>query len=154
LGLPWEVLGRDSLLSWILAGIGHVHSLRDSLVFKGGTALKKCYFGDYRFSEDLNFSGIGEVPNGSPMEQAVRAACDAAQELLHEYAPVTIACERHTKRQPHPGGQEAFPILFHRIVLEELVERSLDDLRLVQEALVYRSCNVLRRQILHSKASR
>jgi hypothetical protein len=25
--------------------------LRDKLLFKGGTALKRCYFGDYRFSE-------------------------------------------------------------------------------------------------------
>ncbi|HYT55213.1 MAG TPA: nucleotidyl transferase AbiEii/AbiGii toxin family protein [Verrucomicrobiae bacterium] len=26
--------------------------VRDRLIFKGGTALKKCYFPDYRFSED------------------------------------------------------------------------------------------------------
>ncbi len=26
------------------------------LAFKGGTALKRCYFGDYRFSEDLDFT--------------------------------------------------------------------------------------------------
>ncbi len=26
------------------------------LAFKGGTALKKCYFADYRFSEDLDFT--------------------------------------------------------------------------------------------------
>ena len=25
-------------------------------MFKGGTALKRCYFGDYRFSEDLDFT--------------------------------------------------------------------------------------------------
>lgn len=59
LGVPWEVLERDYLLSWILAGISQVPSLRATLVFKGGTALKKCYFGDYRFSEDLDFSGVG-----------------------------------------------------------------------------------------------
>ncbi|MBU2501129.1 hypothetical protein KJ682_07375 [bacterium] len=35
LGLPWEVLERDYLLSWILAGVGQVPALRDSLVFKG-----------------------------------------------------------------------------------------------------------------------
>jgi predicted nucleotidyltransferase component of viral defense system len=29
------------------------------LVFKGGTGLKRCYFGSYRFSEDLDFS-LGE----------------------------------------------------------------------------------------------
>jgi predicted nucleotidyltransferase component of viral defense system len=26
------------------------------LIFKGGTALKRCHFGDYRFSEDLDFT--------------------------------------------------------------------------------------------------
>ena len=52
-GLPWEVLERDYLLSWILAGIQRVDVLKGTLVFKGGTALKKCFFGDYRFSEDL-----------------------------------------------------------------------------------------------------
>lgn len=36
--------------------------LRDRLAFKGGTALKKCYFGDYRFSEDLDFTLIEETP--------------------------------------------------------------------------------------------
>jgi hypothetical protein len=30
-------------------------------VFKGGTALKRCYFGDYRFSEDLDFSLVEKV---------------------------------------------------------------------------------------------
>jgi predicted nucleotidyltransferase component of viral defense system len=109
-GLPWEVLERDYLLSWILAGIGRVDSLRETLVFKGGTALKKCYFGDYRFSEDLDFSGLEGVPTGQAMESAVRDACGAAAKLLNEYAPVEIACERYTERDPHPGGQEAFTI--------------------------------------------
>jgi predicted nucleotidyltransferase component of viral defense system len=31
-------------------------------LFKGGTALKKCYFSDYRFSEDLDFTLAEEVP--------------------------------------------------------------------------------------------
>lgn len=110
LGLPWEVLERDYLLSWILAGIAQVESLRETLVFKGGTALKKCYFGDYRFSEDLDFSGLEGVPTGDVMERAVRGACDAAATLLDEYAPVEIACERYTEKAPHPGGQETFVI--------------------------------------------
>jgi hypothetical protein len=48
MGIPWEVLERDYLLSWVLAGVGQTPTLRDKLVFKGGTALRKCYFGDYR----------------------------------------------------------------------------------------------------------
>jgi len=110
LGTPWEILERDYLLSWILAGITHVESLRDTLVFKGGTALKKCYFGQYRFSEDLDFSGSGDVPIGEAMEQGIQQACTVAEHLLEEYAGVEIECERYTERDPHPGGQEAFTI--------------------------------------------
>ena len=83
-GLPWQVLERDYLLSWVLAGIGQVDSLRGTLVFKGGTALKKCYFGDYRFSDDLDFSGLEGVPTGEAMERAVREACSVASKLLDE----------------------------------------------------------------------
>lgn len=109
-GIPWNVLERDYLLSWILAGLGQVDSLRDTLVFKGGSALKKCYFGDYRFSEDLDFSGVTGVPAGRAMEEAVQDACAAAARLMDEYAPVDIACERYTEKESHPGGQEAFTI--------------------------------------------
>lgn len=49
------VLERDYCLAWFLVGLSR-SSLRGALVFKGGTALKRCYFGDYRFSEDLDFT--------------------------------------------------------------------------------------------------
>lgn len=111
LGVPWEVLERDYLLSWILAGIAQVDELGSALVFKGGTALKKCYFGDaYRFSEDLDFSAVEGAPLGKALETAVEEACKAAMALLDEYAPVEILAERYTERDPHPGGQEAFTV--------------------------------------------
>ena len=110
LGIPWEVLERDYLLSWVLAGISQVPVLQDTLVFKGGTALRKCYFGDYRFSEDLDFSALEGVPKGEEMERSVREACEVAVRLLDEHAPVEISCQRYTEREPHPGGQEAFAI--------------------------------------------
>jgi len=110
LGLPWQVLERDYVLSWVLAGLTQVDALRDTIVFKGGTALKKCYFGDYRFSGDLDFSGTAGVPVGTAMADAMQDVCQAAARLLDVYAPVEITCERYTERQPHPGGQEAFAI--------------------------------------------
>ena len=110
LGVPWEILERDYLLSWILAGIAQHDSLRDKLVFKGGTALKKCYFGEYRFSEDLDFSSLQGAPAAEAMERAIRETCDTAAKLLDEYAPVEISCERYTEKEPHPGDQEAFTI--------------------------------------------
>jgi len=109
-GMPWEVLERDYLLSWVLAGIHAVDVLRESLVFKGGTALKKCYFGEYRFSEDLDFSTTGAVPAGEAMEDAIREVCDAAVNQLDDYAAISLSCERYTERDPHPAGQEAFTI--------------------------------------------
>ena len=110
LGLQSYVVERDYLLSWVLAGISTVHELRETLVFKGGTALKKCYFGDYRFSEDLDFSGLKDVPTGDDLAGAIARACDEARGLLDEYAQVEMHCERHVENNPHPGGQEAFLI--------------------------------------------
>lgn len=49
------VLERDYCLAWFLVGLSRT-PLRQILAFKGGTALKRCYLGDYRFSEDLNFT--------------------------------------------------------------------------------------------------
>ena len=109
-GQPLPVIELDYAQSWILAGISRVPALSDSLVFKGGTALKKCYFGDYRFSEDLDFSGLGGTPCGAEMDELVGEACEVAANLLDEHDPVEITYRRYTERRPHPGGQQAFDI--------------------------------------------
>jgi predicted nucleotidyltransferase component of viral defense system len=44
-----DIVEKDSVLGWLLAGIGSHLRLRDTWVFKGGTCLKKCYFETYRF---------------------------------------------------------------------------------------------------------
>ena len=54
-GVRPETIEKDYVLGWMLAGIHHA-PFSKNWVFKGGTALKKCYFHDYRFSEDLDFS--------------------------------------------------------------------------------------------------
>lgn len=47
-GSRFDIVEKDYALSYILAGLVSVEELRNGLVFKGGTSLKKCYFGDYR----------------------------------------------------------------------------------------------------------
>lgn len=47
---------KDYVLSWLLAGIFNSDNLNKKWIFKGGTCLKKCYFDEYRFSEDLDFT--------------------------------------------------------------------------------------------------
>ncbi|MDF1655689.1 MAG: nucleotidyl transferase AbiEii/AbiGii toxin family protein [Coxiellaceae bacterium] len=49
---------KDYVLNWILAGIANNNTLQESWFFKGGTCLKKCFFKQYRFSEDLDFTVI------------------------------------------------------------------------------------------------
>ena len=53
--IPEAVLQRDYCLAWFLATLA-THPLREHLAFKGGTALRRCHFADYRFSEDLDFT--------------------------------------------------------------------------------------------------
>jgi predicted nucleotidyltransferase component of viral defense system len=73
--IPEAVLERDYCLSWFLVGLART-PLRDRLAFKGGTALKKCYFGDYRFSEDMDFSLI----EGTSWEEIERLLALASEE--------------------------------------------------------------------------
>jgi predicted nucleotidyltransferase component of viral defense system len=53
--IPESVIERDYVLAWFLTGLAG-HPLREVLAFKGGTALRRCWFEDYRFSEDLDFT--------------------------------------------------------------------------------------------------
>ena len=55
-GVRDQQIEKDYILSWILKGIACHEKLSKTIVFKGGTVLKKVYFDDYRFSEDLDFT--------------------------------------------------------------------------------------------------
>lgn len=52
------VIDKDWILGHLLAGIYSDDTLSGMLIFKGGTCLRKCYYSDYRFSEDLDFTLI------------------------------------------------------------------------------------------------
>jgi uncharacterized protein len=64
-GVRDQQMEKDYILSWILKGIAQHEQLSKIIVFKGGTVLKKIYFEDYRFSEDLDFTLINNarLPN-------------------------------------------------------------------------------------------
>jgi predicted nucleotidyltransferase component of viral defense system len=56
--LNLSIIEKDYVLGWLLAAIQNNKELFENWIFKGGTCLKKCYFENYRFSEDLDFSLI------------------------------------------------------------------------------------------------
>lgn len=53
--IPENILERDYCIAWFLVGLSR-SPLRNKLAFKGGTALRRCHFPEYRFSEDLDFT--------------------------------------------------------------------------------------------------
>lgn len=55
-GIEARMVEKDYVLGWVLAGINQHLALKQKWIFRGGTALKKCYFEHYRFSEDLDFT--------------------------------------------------------------------------------------------------
>ncbi len=55
-GVDTMVQDLDYGLGWFLAGLFTQTPAAQYLVFKGGTCLRKCYFANYRFSEDLDFT--------------------------------------------------------------------------------------------------
>lgn len=50
------VIEKDYVLSKVLMSLAQHGESAVGLVFKGGTALKKCYFPEWRYSEDLDFT--------------------------------------------------------------------------------------------------
>ena len=63
--------------------------LRERLAFKSGTAIKRCYFGEYRFSEDLDFTQLPDVPF-----EAIRTELDAVFEDVHRSWGIVMRYER------------------------------------------------------------
>ena len=104
------VVERDYAQGHVLLGLGRHRELRETLVFKGGTALKKVHLGgDYRFSEDLDFSAV-DGPTGMDLERAVQAAVADGRAAARQFADVDMTVDRYEERVPHPGRQEAFVV--------------------------------------------
>ena len=51
-----STIDKDWVLGHFIDGIYSIPELKEVLIFKGGTCLRKCYFPNYRFSEDLDFT--------------------------------------------------------------------------------------------------
>jgi predicted nucleotidyltransferase component of viral defense system len=131
-GLPWEIIERDYILSWVLASIGVNEKLCAGLIFKGGSALKKCYFGEYRFSEDLDFTAKEDIPREDKLEKEIKQACEVATKLAQKFSPLELYPERYVEKEPHPGRQEAFIIRgklpWHRqFMAKAMIEITVDE---------------------------
>lgn len=87
-----DVLERDYCLAWFLNALAG-SDLRTVFAFKGGTALKRSYFPDYRFSEDLDFT-LREAP---PFEE-IRARLNHVYAAVLEQSGIAFNFDRQDPR--------------------------------------------------------
>jgi predicted nucleotidyltransferase component of viral defense system len=86
-----DVLERDYCLAWFLAALAD-SDLKRVLAFKRGTALKRCYFRDYRFSEDLDFTLIEPVPF-----EEIKRRLETIYRAVRESSGITFEFEREDR---------------------------------------------------------
>ncbi len=106
-GVPYETILKDYAIGHLLAAIAAEPVLADTLVMKGGTALRKLFFGDYRFSEDLDFTSVA-APKGAALEKALRSVAMRAEATMSVFGPFSVTLERVRHKEKHPGEQEDF----------------------------------------------
>ncbi len=95
--IPESVLERDYCVAWFLAALAE-SDLKAVLGFKGGTALKRCYFGGYRFSEDLDFTLTAPV---TPSE--VKTRLEPIYAAVREASGIVFGFHRED-RQKHENS--------------------------------------------------
>jgi len=78
-GVDPMVVDLDYSLGWFIAALYEANEEAERLYFKGGTCLRKCYFGDYRFSEDLDFTAVTQ-PSPDRLLDWVEQAAHWAEE--------------------------------------------------------------------------
>jgi len=97
-----EVLERDYVQSWILVALCD-SKLKDIFAFKGGTALRKIYFPEYRFSFDLDFTYTGREQREKALE-TIKKEFD----LLYAYLKRETNLPCISNRNRDETGEESF----------------------------------------------
>ncbi len=89
---------RDYVLTWILTEVSRHVSLGATAMLKGGTALKKLYYPEWRYSEDLDFT-LATPWTAEAIAAAVREVCTAC--LQSAGLEVSIATEEPRYDEKH-----------------------------------------------------
>jgi predicted nucleotidyltransferase component of viral defense system len=86
---------KNYVISWVTYGIANNPFLKENLVFKGGTVLKKVYFPDYRFSEDLDFTFTGTDFD----IEAIKTAFNELIEWVYEGSRISLSVQNDTQHE-------------------------------------------------------
>lgn len=85
---------KDYVIGWVLRGISENNYLNSNLAFKGGTALRKAYFPDYRLSEDLDFTALDKIETTKFNENI-----QSVNNWIYEESRIKLDIEDETEHQ-------------------------------------------------------
>ncbi len=86
-GVPVRTIDKDWMLSHFLNAMYSFDSVKENFIFKGGTCLRKNYYPNYRFSEDLDFTLLDDSFSCDKKEigKWIRKAQKSSGARLHFY---------------------------------------------------------------------
>ena len=131
--IPEAVIERDYCLSWFLFGLAQ-SELKNKLIFKGGTALRRCYFQDYRFSEDLDYTLIEEISLDEILNELKKIYIwvkDESGIIFANARQETSSVNTHTFYisyiGPLPGKEKEVKVdvTFKEIIIKPIVEKGI-----------------------------
>jgi predicted nucleotidyltransferase component of viral defense system len=83
-----KTVERDYVLTHVVAAVG-TYSADQGLVFKGGTALRLCYFENYRYSADLDFSLLADGDPKTALKSVAQALASVADQIALPHLALT-----------------------------------------------------------------
>ncbi len=110
-----DLIEKDIILSKILFHLTQNTGFFQNYAFKGGTCLTKCYFGYYRFSEDMDFTYLNQKDfigkSKSKIREVMSNKINKLGELIEVIAKnldLDFKMEKENKRYFQFGGSNAF----------------------------------------------
>jgi len=86
--IPVRTLEKDYVITWILVALAE-QAMENFCVIKGGTALKKFFIKNYRFSEDLDFTLLNPISIDS-----LKQKMDNVFAAILDWANIPLAIHR------------------------------------------------------------
>jgi len=110
-----DLIEKDMIISKILFYLMQDKDFSHNYAFKGGTCLIKCYFGYYRFSEDMDFTYLNQKEfigkSRSKIREAMSDKINKLGELIEAISKrldLDFKMEKENKRYFQFGGSNAF----------------------------------------------
>ena len=110
-----DLIEKDIFLQMLLNELVKNKDFKENFAFKGGTCLIKCYFGYYRFSEDLDFTYLNQKEfvgkSRSKIRESISEKIDKLGELIETIAKhlnLDFKAEKKNKKYFEFGGSNAF----------------------------------------------